>query len=128
MKKLIIIAILIISFGFTTGASAVSLGWSANTDSATGYILYYQQAGATDIYSEAIQGRETVTYTVDNSKFQPGEDYSFWLTAYNTAAESGPSNVVPWTAPMFVPSDNPAPVIIQIPGKPASVTINIGDN
>ena len=126
MKKLMI-SIAVVSCLLLAGSAwAVDLAWDANTDSAIGYKLYYQQTGTTETNSELILGRETVLYTVENSKFIPGEEYSFWLTAYNDMAESGPSNVVTWTAPEFIPTENPGPVIINIPGNPGPVTINIG--
>jgi len=116
MKKILLILLF-----FAVPANAVTLAWDANTDSAIGYILYYGD------HSEVIQGRENTTITVDNNKFVPGQEYSFYVTAFNDSAESGPSNVVTWTAPMFVPPDNPAPVVINIPAAVENVTINIGD-
>jgi len=123
MKKIFLILIILF---FAVPAWGVTLAWDAYTDEADGFILYYQQTGETEIYSEVIQGSLTVIYTVEDSKFQPGQEYSFWLTAFNDMAESGSSNIVTWTAPTFIPTDNPAPVIINVPGAPSSVTINIG--
>ena len=124
MKKLILA---IIFMFMASSAGAVDLAWDKNTDSATGYILYYQKTGSDTIYSEIVSppGKETVSFTVDNAKFDPGAEQSFWLTAYNTLAESGPSNIVIWTAPIFIPTDNPAPIIINIPSEAGPVTINV---
>ena len=118
MKKLLLISLFLF---FAMPAWAVTLAWDANTDSAIGYILYY------DDHSEVIQGRENTTITVDNNKFVPGQEYSFYVTAFNTSDESGPSDIVTWTAPVFVPPDNLAPVVINIPTAVENVTINIGD-
>ena len=118
---------LILCFGvFAYTAFGVTLAWDANTDSAIGYKVYYQQVGGVDPYSEIVQGRENTTCIIDNNKFQPDQEYEFWVTAFNDADESGASNIVFWTAPIFIPVDNPAPVIIQVPGTPQTLIINLG--
>lgn len=129
MKKTTLNLLLLFAIGSAAGAHrawGVTLAWDANTDNATGYIVYYQHADD-PIYSEVVQGRENTTLAISNGKFQPGLEYSFWVTAYNSAGESEPSNTVTWTAPEYIPENNPAPIIINIPGVPASLTINIGD-
>ena len=129
MKKLLLIWLLLFAIGSAVGAYrtwGITLAWDPNTDSAIGYIVYYQQTGNDTTYSEVVQGRESTTITIDSCKFQPGSEYSFWATAYNNGGESGPSNTVTWTAPEFIPESNPAPVIINVPGTPASVTIHLG--
>ena len=126
MKKLLLVLLAILFFAVP--AWGVTLAWDANTDSAIGYIIYYQETGSDTIYHEIITpaGRETTRYTIDDRKLNPGKENSFWLTAFNDMAESGSSNIVTWTAPTFITTDNPAPVIINVPGAPSSVTINIG--
>ena len=128
MKKLLLILTILL---FTVPAFGVTLAWDANTDTAIGYIVYYQETGSDIIYHETVTppGIETVQFTIDDSKFNPGMENSFWLTAYNNSAESGSSNIVKWTAPdapVFVPTDDPAPVIINILNNPETLTINIG--
>jgi len=126
MKKLsLVLAVLILLFAVP--AFGVTLAWDANTDSAIGYKVYYQQVGAVDDpYSYIVQGRENATYTIESCYFQPEQEYEFWVTAFNDADESGSSNIVLWTAPIFIPVDNPAPVIIQVPGTPQTLIINLG--
>ena len=129
MKKLLLFwgLALILCFGiFTYTAFGVTLAWDTNTDTVVGYKVYYQQVGGVDPYSEIVQGRENTTCIIDNNKFQPDQEYEFWVTAFNDADESGSSNIVTWTAPIFIPVDNPAPIIIQVPGTPQTLIINLG--
>jgi hypothetical protein len=126
MKKLFaVLAILL----FAAPAFAVDLIWqhTQTTNLATGFKAYSQEklAGA-EVYSYLVPGGETVRkFTIDQTRYQPGKSYDFWVTAYNSSGESAPSNKAVYTRPTFVLTENPPPAIyITIPpGAPVSIEI-----
>ena len=89
-------SILTVLFGLGVTANAVTLTWNANPEpDIAGYRLYYGQeslaATATDV------GNNT---THSLSGLAPGQEYYFYVTAYNTAGlESDPSASVHYTPP-----------------------------
>ena len=120
MKKLII-AWSICFIGFMSLLAVFAYGdtltWTPPADSiVNGYKVYYNE------YSKDV-GPVVDVLLPGDLNLVPGLEYTFTVTAYNDADESGPSNSVTWTRPMFAPSDNPAPVTLTIPGP---VTITIG--
>jgi hypothetical protein len=72
----------------TSGHTEVALAWSAATG-ATGYKVYYDQAGKAQLVADA--GNAT-TYL--DSGLTNGVEYCYKVTAYDTACESGYSNIV----------------------------------
>ena len=120
MKKLIIAQILLMAvpcFGAT-------LTWYAS-DRATGYIVYYSTSS--DEYSKnvgnvtEVQDMENVLHLVVNT------EYGIAVSAYNDYGESAKCDPVTYTREGFIPQDNPAPVIINIPPDTPTVTINVGN-
>jgi len=127
MKKLL--AVLAFTLLFAANAFAVDLIWqhTQTANLATGFKAYSQEklAGAT-VYSYLVPGGATVRkFTIDETRYQPGKSYDFWVTAYNSAGESAPSNKAIYTRSTFAPTENPPPAIyITIPpGAPVSIEI-----
>ena len=93
-------------------AMDVSFQWTANTDSITGYKLYYKQGinsappyagtGLQEGDAPIFVGKVT-SYTVTN--LDPNKTYHFVLSAYNADGESGFSEVL---------TVNPTPTINSI--------------
>ncbi len=102
-------------------AFAASLVWDASTG-ADGYIVYYSDGS--NNWSKNVEN--VTTYDLAPLNMIPGTTYTIYVTAYNVAGESAPSNSVTYTPAAFIPSDNPAPVIINIPPTVSNVTINVG--
>jgi hypothetical protein len=105
MRKLrLVLSTVALCLLFATVALAadVSLEWDANADGqgVLGYYLYWQRSDGSDQAMQAtIDGRLTTNVSVPESNFIYGVEYDFWLTAYNSAEESAPSNIVSYTIP-----------------------------
>lgn len=127
MKKLL--AVLAFTLLFATHAFAVDLIWqhTQTANLATGFKAYSQEkvAGAT-VYSYLVPGGATVRkFTINETLYQPGKSYDWWVTAYNAAGESAPSNKAVYTRQIFTPTENP-PTTVYIttpPGVPVSIQI-----
>jgi hypothetical protein len=72
----------------TPGHTQVSLEWSAVAD-ATGYNVYYDQAGKAQLVADA---GSTTTYL--DTGLTDGVEYCYKVTAYNATCESGYSNIL----------------------------------
>ena len=128
MKKLsLILSLLFIIAGCTTFANAADLFWDANSESdLRGYIVYSQEEGSDVIHSDGPVGVMTEpTFPLDPECYIPGKKYSFWVTAFNDSNESGSSNIVEYTFPIWTPNIDPRPYIINIPSEVNTVTINV---
>jgi hypothetical protein len=116
MRKLLITILLLM---FAAPCFGATLSWNAPTEGTpTGYKIYYNEYSQDLGLVLEVVDAETVLNLV------PGLEYTMYVTAYNAIDESGPSNVITYTRPIFVVTDNPAPTITNIPtGSP--VTINV---
>jgi hypothetical protein len=119
IERILLVALLCLVFG--TEANALKLVWDApeigepTGGEPTGYVVYSRLSGTVATpFSEAVMANQT-EYPLEPSKFEPGKTYDFWVTAFNDAGESQPSNTVDHTFDKFVPPDNPMPVVITIP-------------
>lgn len=100
MKKCFTTVLLLILFGLVGNALAVDLAWDANPDGqgVIGYYLYWQRSDGSDQMMQAtIDGRLTTVITIDDANFIQGVPYTMFLTAFNAAEESGPSNSIEYT-------------------------------
>jgi hypothetical protein len=80
-------------------AQNVTLKWDPNPASnLAGYRLYYGTSSG--VYTQEINVGNTTATLVSN--LTEGRTYFFAVTAYNTAAESFPSNEVSYTVPVSV--------------------------
>lgn len=112
MKKLLYAMFTIMLICGTASAAEVTLGWGAS-EGATGYILYYNEFN-----------KDVGNVTQAAIDVVPGVEYTIYATAYNGNGESGPSNTVTYTAPVYSPPDDILPAIIDI-SRPATIIINV---
>jgi hypothetical protein len=79
--------------GATAGNGEVTLDWSSLQE-ATGYKVYYDQAGKAQLVADA---GNTTTYTDTGNPDTPltnGQEYCYKVTAYDATCESSPSNIL----------------------------------
>lgn len=115
---------------FTLSAEAAGLTWDDYADKAniTGFVIYSQEVGTTDMKSVQINDPAATEYPLNPIYYKPGGTYRFWISAYNDLAESTHAQANrDWTAPEFVPPDNPPDVVINIPGTVNNVQVNVGN-
>jgi hypothetical protein len=72
----------------TPGHTQVTLDWSA-VNGATGYNVYYDQAGKAQLIADA---RNTLSYV--DAALTNGVEYCYKVTAYDATCESGFSNIL----------------------------------
>jgi hypothetical protein len=99
-------------------AFALRLVWDPPAQGVpTGYVVYSRLLGdSSEPFSESVDA-PTCEYPLERTRFLPGQEYEFWVTAYNDAGESPPSNTVTNLFDPFSPPLNPPPVVILIPSK-----------
>ena len=128
-----IIMAILFTLCLCVSSHAIDMVWDYDQDHkyADGYTVYYSDNDET--YNKTFIIDEIV---VDNNKLvipnidsklnlQPGIEYEFYLTRYNDAGESDPSNIVQYSVDTYVPpEDMIPPIIINIPGP---IQITIGD-
>jgi len=103
-------------------AHGATLAWDASAG-ADGYKIYYQPQAGGDQHSVLVENGTQVD--VSELHLLPGVTYAIYATAYNSAGESGPSNTVVYTPAAFVPDENPAPLVVVMPG-PVTISISGG--
>jgi len=107
-----LLALMLMLFMYDAAFGA-TLKWNAPVSGADGYKVYYN--GSSKLTSNT-------SIDIVELNLVPGVLYTMTVTAYSSTGESGKSNVVEYTLPVFTPDENPLPVVIVIPGK---VTITI---
>ena len=90
-------------FAFAGNAAAASLVWDASSGTVTGYRVHYG-VSASKLDKQIDVGNQT-TCPLDNIFLEEGTTYYFCVSAYNSAGESGMSNMVSYT-----PDDNTPPL------------------
>ncbi len=90
---------IIIGFGlslilFTHGICA-TLKWDKNTDSTTGYKIYYSTMN--NEYKDFVDAGNVSEYSIDALPLSEGQMYYIVVTAYNDKSESGYSAVNVYT-------------------------------
>ena len=120
-------------------AQNITLKWDPNSaPNLAGYRLYYGTSSG--VYTQEIDvGNMTATLV---SNLKEGRTYFFAVTAYNTAAESLPSNEVSYTVPVSVTASKaasavktratPAPALaaapaVTTPPTPAPAAVQTGE-
>ena len=120
-------------------AQNITLKWDPNpAPNLAGYRLYYGTSSG--VYTHEINvGNMTATLV---SNLKEGRTYFFAVTAYNTAAESLPSNEVSYTVPVSVTASKaasavktratPAPALaaapaVTTPPTPAPAAVQTGE-
>jgi predicted phage tail protein len=86
------------------------LAWDASSGEVTGYKIYYGTSQGT--YNQNKDVGNVTQYALSSLPLTEKQTYFFVTRAYNSAGESGNSNIVSWTAP-----DSTAPI------PPQGVTI-----
>ena len=98
-KTLAILLLILIGLVGTAVAADLNLAWDANPDGqgVLGYYLYWQRSdGSGELMQATIDGRLTTAMTIAEGNFIQGVPYTMYLTAFNSAEESGPSNSIEW--------------------------------
>jgi hypothetical protein len=119
MKKLIVIAILLIA----SQAMALTATWTHDGLNTTGYTLWFWQTSTpTNVWNKSFPGSTVRSVAMSDDYFQPGVEYSFSVSAYNTVGESLHSApAVKWTrsGTAFIPPADKVPSTMYM--KPSGV-------
>lgn len=95
-----IVAALIFLLVSVSGVSAgPMLAWEASSGEVTGYRVYYGADQGT--YTQNKDVGNVTQYGLSSLPLTEKQTYFFVARAYNTAGESGDSNVVSWTVPDY---------------------------
>ena len=118
MKKLSYTLVFLLLF--TSLAFGKSLHWKAPTTGGKveGYLVYYSNQSA----SWSLDVGNVLEFPLEKLNLSPGESYTLYVRAYNTAGQGKTSNEVTYTPEAYIPIDNPKAITITIPGP---ITINI---
>ena len=82
------------SLSATSGHTQVTLEWSA-VSGATGYKVYYDQAGKAQLIHDTLNDLDPLVTTLTDTGLTNGIEYCYKVTAYaDMACESGYSNIV----------------------------------
>ncbi len=98
-----------LSFFLANSAAAATISWAPSTGETNGYYLYY----GTSAYSaiKKINVGNKTQYNLDVISLTSGKKYYFWVTAYNTAGESSPTQAIPYTRGDTTPPSPPKGLI-----------------
>ncbi len=77
----------------TPGHTQVTLEWSAAAG-ATGYKVYYDQAGKAQLVHDTVNDPDPLTTTFTDTGLTNGVEYCYKVTAYDATCESGFSNIL----------------------------------
>ena len=91
------------------------LEWGAS-EHADGYKIYYNK-------SSMILGDVTIC-DLKTLNLVPGVENIFQIVAYNECGESVKSNSITYIMPMYIPTDNPAPIVMKVP-ETVTITIKV---
>jgi len=142
MKRLLILtAALLAWIAVASIANAATVSWVAGayTD---GTKFYYSEVGGSSNSILCPNGTSTVVqkedpanpgtmidfqeWTTDSWNLIPGISYNISAVGYNPRGESAATAPVTWNEPAYVPTDDPAPPIINLPGAPqTTIIINV---
>ena len=90
--------LLIFLIGFYSNALGATLSWDASAGEVTGYRLYYSASEGSYTRTQMVDIGNVIFYSTDSLSFLTKDTtYYFVVTAYNSAGESGYSNMVSWT-------------------------------
>lgn len=123
LLKVVSLSVMLL-LGSVLTSSALTVMWDdPNNSSVKGTTIVWNETGDTDTpYSKTVFGATTVTLTIDNKYFKPGQSYTFWATHHNDVGESANSETVAYLGTVFIPrADNPPVIIYEIPAPPSGV-------
>ncbi len=128
MKSLIVI-LMLTAVGFISTATAVTLQWDRHADdSVTGFVVNFEAVDGTDgPFVGRVEGRDATRFSVDDTRFRPGVEYRFTVSAYNANGISDPSNPVTGTpnpADYTPPAEALPTTIYMPPGVPVNIVVN----
>lgn len=106
MKRIIGLIAFLLMLCFIGIAWASTFSWDAPTtgDPATGYRLYYYpQSDPSNVQFIDTQSISTSFTSSVVDSLLPDTPYDFYVVAYNSAGEGGPSNIVTYVRPTVVP-------------------------
>ena len=111
--KRITIPLAIILILICSPAFAATLAWDQHTDtSVTGYLLQWAETtNPPEVFSMNVPGLTTTQKDIPDNLFKLDVQYDIWVKAYNTADESGKSNVVNVTRTAYVPTPDNIPTV-----------------
>jgi hypothetical protein len=124
MKRNTLVLAIILLF-LCSPAFATTLAWDEHTDtSVTGYLLQWAEtSNPPEIFSMNVPGITTTQKDIPDNYFKLDVQYDVWVKAYNTAGESGKSNVVNATRTAYTPTpDNIPTVTYDAPGAVINFT------
>jgi len=112
MKK-ITIPLAIILILLCSPAFAITLAWDEHTDtSVQGYLFQWAETtNPPEVFSINVPGVTTTQQEIADNLLKLDVQYDFWVRAYNTAGESGKSNVVNATRTAYVPTPDNIPTV-----------------
>jgi len=119
MRK-ILISFFIMLIAVSGHAEDYFLEWDASTG-AEGYKVYFTD-GATQYQKDV---GNVVQYNLDDLNAQPGTEYTYYVTAYNTCGESEPSESVSHMIPVFEVGEDNLPIKLTVPVRPQTIIINV---
>ena len=109
-----ILALLFLAAFFATAnlGFAASLVWDPpNEGTVTGYKVHYGQSSTAPTTS--INAGNVTQYSLDNAPLAEKTTYYFWVTAYNTAAESSPAGPVSYATTDSTPPIPPLGLLVK---------------
>ena len=101
--RLLIVFIILLIQSVVIAAQPLKLQWEAGVvdethPAATGYKIYYSDDPA-NLSKFTIDVGNGLIYNLSAINLSYGVTYSFYVTAYNSTSESGPSNIIYFTWP-----------------------------
>ena len=97
--RLLIVFIILLIQSVVIAAQPLKLQWEASeTVGVTGYKIYYSDDTA-NLSKFTIDVGNGLIYNLSAINLSYGVTYSFYVTAYNSTSESGPSNIIYFTWP-----------------------------
>lgn len=107
-------------------AMAVEFKWDANPpeENVIGYIAYWHETNdPITVYNLNVGNVTEISF--DEQVLEPNTEYTFWVTAYNSVDESGPSNTVTWTRDDFTPQTFEG-IILSENNEPTQIFVGPG--
>jgi len=134
MRKALAILAMVLLLAAPAWAADLQWDYPADWDIIEGYIVYFNEQGETDtpynkivLKADLIQDGVAVTYQDMDGQCNMAleQPYDIWITVWNAAGESGPSNTIQDTKEGFSPPGDslPSGTVIEIPN--AAVTIRV---